>query len=52
MALDGPRSGGNVATDAIHFEGSPVPKGELTKQSFAPNIAEFEGTLTFWPVSV
>lgn len=41
-ALDLPRSGGNVVTDALHFEGSLYQYGELAKQGLAVRIARPE----------
>ena len=38
-ALDLPRSGGNVVTDALHFEGSLYQYGELAKQGLDVRIA-------------
>src|SRR5215469_15706181 len=38
-ALDLPRSGGNVVTDALHFEGSLYQYGELAKQGLEVRIA-------------
>jgi selenocysteine lyase/cysteine desulfurase len=37
-ALDLPRSGGNVVTDALHFEGSLYQYGELAKQGLEVRI--------------
>ena len=37
-SLDLPRSGGNVVTDALHFEGSLYQYGELAKQGFDVRI--------------
>ena len=38
-AIDLPRSGGNVVTDALHFEGSLYQYGELAKQGLELRIA-------------
>lgn len=38
-ALDLPRSGGNVVTDALHFEGSLYQYGELAKKGLEVRIA-------------
>jgi len=38
-ALDLPRAGGNVVTDALHFEGSLYQYGELAKQGLEVRIA-------------
>jgi selenocysteine lyase/cysteine desulfurase len=38
-ALDLPRGGGNVVTDALHFEGSLYQYGELAKQGIDVRIA-------------
>jgi selenocysteine lyase/cysteine desulfurase len=38
-ALDLPRGGGNVVTDALHFEGSLYQYGELAKQGLDVRIA-------------
>jgi selenocysteine lyase/cysteine desulfurase len=38
-ALDLPRGGGNVVTDALHFEGSLYQYGELAKQGLEVRIA-------------
>ncbi|HLK63294.1 MAG TPA: aminotransferase class V-fold PLP-dependent enzyme [Bryobacteraceae bacterium] len=38
-ALDLPRAGGNIVTDALHFEGSLYQYGELAKQGLEVRIA-------------